>query len=141
LLLIESSARAGAQSQEKMEQAKFNKEAHGTARAYARRRQFSRHHLDASIKASVFREGQTSTCWGRTAELGEDGIGATLSGELKVGEVVSLEFSLPLPPRLMKLRAVVRYREGLRCGFEFLILTEKQKLILREVCSALPPSL
>ncbi len=124
-----------------MEPAKFNKESDAPARAYARQRQFSRHHLDASIKASVFREGHISTCWGRTAELGQDGIGATLSGELQVGEVVSLEFSLPRPTRLMKLRAVVRYREGLRCGFEFLILTEKQKLILREVCSALPASL
>jgi hypothetical protein len=34
--------------------------------------------------------------WGRSNELGEDGIGATLTGGLEPGEVVALELSLPL---------------------------------------------
>jgi len=33
----------------------------------------------------------------------------------------------------MKLRAVVRYSDGLRCGFEFLVVTDEQKLMLRQV--------
>ncbi len=89
------------------------------------------------IQVSVFREGLTTTCWGRTSELGLDGIGATLSGELQAGEVVSLEFSIPLPPHVMKVRAVVRYSEGMRCGFEFLVVTDEQKLILHQVCVVL----
>jgi hypothetical protein len=28
----------------------------------------------------------------------------------------------------------VRYSEGLRCGFEFLVVTDEQKLTLRQVC-------
>jgi hypothetical protein len=35
------------------------------------------------------------------------------------------------------LRAVVRYSEGLRCGFEFLVVTEEQRLILRQLCVVL----
>ncbi len=85
----------------------------------------------------MFREGLTTTYWGRTSELGEDGIGATLNGELKAGEVVSLEFLIPLPPHAMKLRAAVCYSEGLRCGFEFLVVTDEQRLMLRQICVVL----
>ncbi len=85
----------------------------------------------------MFRDGRTITCWGRTNELGQDGIGATLSGELQSGEVVSLQFPIPLEPYAINLRAVVRYSDGLRCGFEFLILTDEQKLTLRQVCVVL----
>ena len=107
--------------------------ARATCKAQRRQRRFSRYRFDVRIQVSVFREGLTTTCWGRTSELGLDGIGATLSGELQAGEVVSLEFPIPLPPHVMRLRAVVRYSEGLRCGFEFLVVTEEQKLILHQI--------
>jgi hypothetical protein len=100
-------------------------------------RRFSRYRFDVRIQAAVFRDGVTTTLWGRTTELGQDGLSATLSGELQVGEVVSLEFSIPLPPDVMKVRAVVRYSMGLHCGFEFLVLTEAQKLTLHQVCVVL----
>ena len=107
------------------------------ARDRRRLRRFSRYRFDVRIQLSVFRDGATTTYWGRTSELGQDGIGATLSGELLSGEVVSLEFPIPLPPNLMKVRAVVRYSEGLRCGFEFLVVTEEQRLLLRQICVVL----
>jgi hypothetical protein len=111
--------------------------AQASARAKRRLRRFSRYRFDSRIQLSVFRDGLTSTCWGRTSELGQDGIGATLSAELQAGEVVSLEFPIPLPPHLMKVRAVVRYSEGLRCGFEFLVVTDEQKMLLRQLCVVL----
>lgn len=86
---------------------------------------------------SVFREGVTTAFWGRTSELGQDGVGATLSGELKVGEVVSMELPIPVTPYFLKVRAIVRYSEGLRCGFEFLIVTDEQRETLRRVCEML----
>lgn len=107
------------------------------ARDQRRLRRFSRYRFDVRIQLSVFRDGATTTYWGRTSELGQDGIGATLSGELLSGEVVSLEFPIPLPPNLMKVRAVVRYSEGLRCGFEFLVVTDEQRLLLRQICVVL----
>jgi PilZ domain len=100
-------------------------------------RRFSRYRFDVRIQAAVFRDGITSTLWGRTTELGQDGLSATLSGELRAGEVVSLEFPIPLPPDITKVRAVVRYSAGLHCGFEFLVLTEQQKLTLHQVCVVL----
>jgi PilZ domain len=100
-------------------------------------RRFTRYRFDARIQVTVFRDGLTTNCWGRTSELGQDGIGATLSGELHPGEVVSLEFPIPLPPRLLKVRAIVRYSDGLRCGLEFLVVTEHQRSLLRQVCVVL----
>lgn len=112
---------------------------HGQAAANAQRRlrRYSRYRFDVRIELSVFRDGQTVTCWGRTSELGQDGIGATLSGELQTGEVVTMEFPIPIPPHLMKVRAVVRYSQGLRCGFEFLVVTNEQRVMLRQVCVVL----
>ena len=92
------------------------------------------------MQVTVFREGVTSELWGRTNEVGLDGVGATLTGELKAGEVVALEFPIPLAPRVIKVRAVVRYSQGLRCGFEFLIVTNDQKETLGRVCESLANS-
>ncbi len=100
-------------------------------------RRFARSGFDVRIQVAVFRDGVTTTCWGRTNELSLDGIGATLSGELRVGEVVSLEFPIPLPPHVIKVRAIVRYSDGLRYGLQFLIVTDEQRLLLREVCVVL----
>jgi hypothetical protein len=118
-------------------EAGLSDDAQAAAKAQRQLRRFARHRFDARIQVSVFREGMTTTCWGRTSELGEDGIGATLSAELQAGEVVSVQFPIPFPPHLIKVRAVVRYSDGLRCGFEFLVVTDEQKLILREVCVVL----
>jgi hypothetical protein len=108
------------------------------APAYRVVRRYARHRMDVRIQASVFREGVTTTLWGRTSELGEDGVGATLTGELKAGEVVSMEFPVPVAPFLIKLRAIVRYTDGLRCGFEFLKVSQEQRQTLSRVCELLP---
>ena len=115
----------------------MSNESQATSAAYGRNRRFPRHRLDVRIQMSVFREGVTISLWGRTSELGQDGVGATLSGELKVGEVVSMEFPIPVPPHFVKVRAIVRYSEGLRCGFEFLIVTDEQRETLCRVCEML----
>ena len=71
----------------------------------------------------MFQAGEFRTCWGRSTEMGQDGIGATLTGSLEPGEIVTLDIPLPLAPYPIKVRAIVRYRQGLRYGFEFLTLT------------------
>jgi c-di-GMP-binding flagellar brake protein YcgR len=85
----------------------------------------------------MFQSGEFHNCWGRTTELGQDGIGATLTGELATGEIVTLEIPLPLSPYPLKIRAVVRHREGLRYGFEFLTLSDAQRETLQRVCDVL----
>lgn len=101
------------------------------------RRRYTRHCLDVRIQVSVFREGDTALLWGRTSEIGIDGLGATLTGELRSGEVVSLEIAVPVSPHFLKLRGIVRYTQGLHCGFEFLTVNEAQRNTLQQVCAML----
>lgn len=102
-----------------------------------KKRRFPRFPLDARIQLSLFRDGNTKSVWGRTNEIGQDGIGATLTEELQVGEVVSMEFPIPIAPYQMKVRAVVRYARGLRCGFEFLVVSSDLREILQRTCDLL----
>ena len=100
-------------------------------------RRFPRYPLDVKVTVYVFREGENVSFWGRSNELGADGIGATLTGTLECGEVVAMELMLPMASHPMKFRALVRYRDGLRHGFEFLALTAAQRGEIRRVCEML----
>jgi hypothetical protein len=100
-------------------------------------RRYPRYQLDIRLSLHVFRSGKTISLWGRSNELGQDGIGGTLTGELEPGEVVSMEISLPLAAYPMKIRALVRYRDGLRHGFEFLALSPDQHEAIQRVCEML----
>lgn len=123
---IAVAAPAGAPSPAKQSAGKFT---------YARR--FPRFALDVRLQVRMFQDGEFQTCWGRSTELGQDGIGATLTGSLTNGEIVTLEIPLPLTPYPIKVRAIVRYRQGLRYGFEFLTLNDTQRETLRRVCEYL----
>jgi hypothetical protein len=107
----------------------------GAARKSTRR--FPRFALDSRIKVRMFQNGEFRDCWGHSTEIGQDGIGATLTGKLETGEIVSLEIPLPLSPYPLKVRAVVRYTDGLRYGFEFLTLSVTQRDTLRRTCEML----
>ena len=100
-------------------------------------RRFPRFAIDARMQVRMFQAGEFRSCWGRSTELGQDGIGATLTGDLETGEIVSLEIPLPLSPYPLKVRAIVRYRQGLRYGFEFLTLNNTQRDMIRRVCEML----
>lgn len=103
--------------------------------AYTRR--YPRFSIDLRMQVKMFQAGEFRSCWGRSTELGQDGIGATLTGDLDSGEIVTLEIPLPLSPYPLKVRAIVRYRQGLHYGFEFLTLNEGQRDTIRRVCQML----
>lgn len=90
-------------------------------------RRYPRYNVNMRVAVQVFREGVVESLWGRSNEVGQDGMSATLTGELQPGEVATLEFTLPATVIATKLRAVVRYRSGFRHGFEFLTLAEGQR--------------
>jgi hypothetical protein len=100
-------------------------------------RRFPRFVIDVRLQVKMFQAGEFRSCWGRSTEMGQDGIGATLTGSLEPGEIVTLEIPLPLTPYPIKVRAIVRYRQGLRYGFEFLTLNEGQRDTILRVCQYL----
>lgn len=100
-------------------------------------RRFPRFTIDVRLQVKMFQDGEFRTCWGRSTEMGQDGIGATLTGTLETGEIVTLEIPLPLTPYPIKVRAIVRYCQGLRYGFEFLTLNDTQRDTIHRVCQYL----
>jgi hypothetical protein len=84
-------------------------------------RRFPRFTLDVRLQVKMFQAGEFRSCWGRSTEMGQDGIGATLTGSLEP----------------IKVRAIVRYRQGLRYGFEFLTLNDGQRDTIHRVCEYL----
>lgn len=101
------------------------------------RRRFPRYPLDMRVSMQYFRNGESESLWGRTNEMGKDGIGATLTKQLDPGQVVSLELTFPKMSYPTKIRALVRYRDGLRHGFEFLALSKEQREIVDQACELL----
>jgi hypothetical protein len=103
----------------------------------AESRRYPRLAIDVRIQVKMLQAGEFRSCWGRSTELGRDGIGATLTASLAVGEIVTLELPLPLTTRPLEIRAIVRYCYGLHYGFEFLTLTEMQRETIGRVCEIL----
>src|SRR5581483_7323735 len=100
-------------------------------------RRYPRYPMDIRVSAKVFRADSAIELWGRSIEFGQDGIGVTLTGELAPGEVATLELTLPGSATPLKLRALVRYRDGLRHGFEFLARDEMQRDVIMRTCELL----
>src|ERR1700730_12339344 len=59
-------------------------------------RLFPRFAIDMRLQVKMFQAGEFCTCWGRSTEMGKDGIGATLTGSLEPGEIVTLDIPLLL---------------------------------------------
>src|SRR5215470_10516789 len=72
-----------------------------------------------------------ATLHGRTKNLSEGGLGATVAGDLGLGELVQLQFQLPESQEPLVFRAEVRYRQGFQYGFKFINPSEKQLDIIR----------
>jgi PilZ domain len=102
-----------------------------------KQRQYPRYSLDVRVSVRVFRPGASIELWGRSIELGQDGIGITLTGQLEPGEVATLELTLPATATPLQLRALVRYRDGLRHGFEFLARDAIQSDLILRTCELL----
>jgi hypothetical protein len=80
----------------------------------------------------------TTTLHGRTKNLAEGGMAATVAGEIPMDELVELQFQLPHIPEPMVLQAEVRYRQGFQYGFRFLPPTYEQLELIRNAVQGLP---
>ena len=98
-------------------------------------RAFPRFLLDIRI---VIR-GQ-ETLLGRTKDLGEGGLGATIPNEIPNGAIVEVEFQLPGSTDTLRLKAELRYRQGFQYGFRFLHPTAEQRELIRNATRGLPPA-
>jgi len=66
---------------------------------------------------------------GRTVDISESGISGLFPVEVPIGEVVRLEFSLPLGD--VEIYAMVRHRNAFRYGFQFLETNPASQIVGR----------
>lgn len=91
-------------------------------------REHSRYLLDQRLVVRA-----KETLHGRSKDIAEGGLGATIPGNIDVGDIVELELQLPNTPEPLKLKAEVRYRHGFQYGFRFLNATSQQKEAIRRI--------
>ena len=68
---------------------------------------------------------------GTTLDISEGGLGAIVSGELRVGDMV--EIDVPIAEATLSIVAIVRHTSGVRSGFEFVGLTLEERLQITNV--------
>lgn len=83
-------------------------------------------------------DGKAAALHGRTKNISESGMAATVAGDLALGEVVDLQFQLPATGAPLTLRADVRYRQGSQYGFNFIGLTTEQAKTIRRALATFP---
>lgn len=105
----------------------------GKEQPWSTPRAFPRYLLDIRVIVRA-----PETFHGRTKDLGEGGLGATIPGNIDSGEIVELEFHLPGLREAMRFKAEVRYRQGFQYGFRFLHATEHQRVMIRRATKNLP---
>jgi hypothetical protein len=106
--------------------------------AERRRRRYPRYRSDFAVVTTLFSGKQYQRLDAHCRDLSEAGIGVLLAAEVPMGEVVSLNFSLPGLIESWEIRAVLRHRRGFHYGFEFLSLAPERIVILKKYIEDLP---
>ena len=98
-------------------------------------RQIPRHRIDLRVRVTP--DGQpTIHC--RSNDLNKEGMGLLLPSDMPIGTRALLEFALPHRLEPLRIRGLLRHREGFRSGFEFVHLTSEERHLIRHFCQELP---
>ena len=76
--------------------------------------------------------------YGRTRDISESGLGATVPEDLSLGDMMELEFELPEATEPLTIIARVSYRHGFHYGFRFVSPTSRQIQQIRRSTRSLP---
>ena len=79
-------------------------------------RRWIRQTVDLPVKVGIYNDSDTILVPGRVTELSEGGMSLYAGMSLKPGDLLEVEFELPVPQTL---QAVVRNRTGYNFGVEF----------------------
>ena len=100
------------------------------------RRRFPRYYTDLRLK---LRNQQQQEFVGRCIIVAEGGLGAILPHSIPAGSKVMLKFSTSGQETALTVRAVVRNQRGLSHGFEFVALTDSERIAIKQFCDGLMP--
>ncbi len=101
-------------------------------------KRFPRFVIDFQLTAATAAGGAGPVIRGRSTDISIGGVGAVMLGELEVGQVVTLNFVLPIVQQRVRVRANVKHRNGFRYGFEFLSLSGPDRKAIERLAGLLP---
>jgi len=107
---------------------------------HSARRGLPRYKVAVPLDVTVLRSGVPDRIPGRSLDISAGGAGLVLAGVIFPGESVGVQFFLPGASLPVETRAVVRYQSQLRCGVEFLGLSEEQRALIRGWTKYEPPT-
>jgi hypothetical protein len=91
----------------------------GLSPTYQNKRRSIRYKLDVPLRVILHKQDATLLRDGRGTEISEYGMCIMAGVELKLGEEVEIEFTLPYSGEPIRVSGAVRYRDGYRYGCEF----------------------
>jgi epoxyqueuosine reductase len=100
-------------------------------------RRHARFRSDFRLRVTGVGDHEKFTVEGRCTVLSEGGVGGVLSGDMSKGDVVTLHFTLPTSDTPFEIRGVVRRKNGLHYGIEFLSLSPEQRQAIAAYCKTL----
>jgi hypothetical protein len=120
-----------------MDNKKFNPARSSLGNPQQHSRRFPRFRAQLNLNVTLLGPDGSIDVHGLCNEISEGGLSGIIGHELAVGELVTL--TLPLSPveAPTALRAIVRWRDRLRHGFEFFMISGEQRAILRSFCERL----
>jgi hypothetical protein len=84
-----------------------------------RERRWKRHKLDLPVRLLLVRPEKTSVVPGRGTDVNDGGMAIFAGAEIRVDREVFIEFTQPFANELLRVRGVVRNRNGYIYGVEF----------------------
>jgi hypothetical protein len=100
-------------------------------------RTYPRVPLEVPLAVIAQWNGATKIASGKCTDVSEGGMGASVPLSLLKGQSVSLEFSVPATSQFLKMRAILRYQDDHRCGFEFITPSSQQREQFRRLSDLL----
>jgi PilZ domain len=101
------------------------------------KRRHTRYLLNAPITAVLSDTITESRSRSRTLDVSESGIGGLFHENWEPGIRLKLEIAVPIGRTPLKVGAIIRYRTGVRYGFEFTDVLPQERATLRELCQFL----
>jgi len=100
---------------------------------YTKMRRWPRYRINVPVRVVVQRPDKTVIISGRGMELNEGGMALFAGVELKVGQRVEIEFTPPYDGQPLRVRGVIRNRNGYNYGSEFLVLNREDKIQAEQI--------
>ena len=100
-------------------------------------RRSQRFKVELAVKVHLSDSGRPTVALGTGSNISDGGMQLFISRNLEVGQIVTLEVSLPYRRKELTLRAVIKNRVSFNYGVEFVNPSEQDREVILQNCRVL----